>query len=103
MRLCLGKRLLRGQRVRQQGLDAFHRAAAIGTSEDVEVFLDLGASLNLRAEWYGWTALFFAASHDNTDTFRTIVKHSGFDVFESLDGDGWNLLHCCSISAPSAL
>ena len=78
-----------------RGWSAFHRAAAVGTPEDVEIFLQLGASLDLRANWYGWTALFFAASHDNIATFRTLVRHSRSDVYESLDGDGWTLLHCC--------
>ena len=61
----------------------------------MEAFLRLGALLALRAEWYGWTALFFAASHDNVETFQMIVRHSANDVYESLDGDGWTLLHCC--------
>ncbi|KAK0754841.1 ankyrin repeat-containing domain protein [Schizothecium vesticola] len=78
----------------ERGWTAFHRAAAIGTREDVQNFLRLGASLDLRAEWYGWTALFFAASHDNVDTFQAIVEHSRDGIFGILDGDGWTLLHC---------
>lgn len=95
MRLCLAHEFSEVNTCDSRGWSAFHRAAAIGTSEDVEAFLRLGASLDIRAEWYGWTALFFAASHDNVDTFQTIVRHSGPDVYESLDGDGWTLLHCC--------
>lgn len=57
----------------ERGWTAFHRAAAIGTREDVQNFHRLGA------EWYGRTALFFAASHDNVDTLRAIVEHSGSD------------------------
>ncbi|KAI9677133.1 MAG: hypothetical protein M1822_008242 [Bathelium mastoideum] len=95
MRLCLAKDFSEVNACDSRGWSAFHRAAAIGTSEDVESFLRFGASLNLRAEWYGWTALFFAASHDNVETFQTIVRHSAPDVYQSLDGDGWNLLHCC--------
>jgi len=95
MRLCLANEFSEVNTCDSRGWSAFHRAAAIGTPEDVEAFLRLGASLDLRAEWYGWTALFFAASHDNVETFQTIVRHSGADVYESLDGDGWNLLHCC--------
>ncbi|KAI8634383.1 ankyrin repeat-containing domain protein [Xylariaceae sp. FL1651] len=87
-----------------RGWTPFHRAAAVGTAEDVKAFLRLGASLDLRAEWYGWTALFFAASHDNVDTFQAIVEHSGPDILESLDGDGWTLLHCCTyFGAPQVL
>jgi ankyrin repeat protein len=78
-----------------RGWSPFHRAAAIGTAADVEAFMQLGASLNLRTQWYGWTPLFFAASHDNVETFEAIIRHSGSDVYQSLDGDGWNLLHCC--------
>ena len=95
MRMCLANEFAEVNACDSRGWSAFHRAAAVGTSEDVEAFLRLGASLALRAEWYGWTALFFAASHDNIETFRTIVRHSGPDVYESLDGDGWTLLHCC--------
>jgi len=78
-----------------RGWNAFHRAAAVGTVEDVRSFLRLGASLDLRTEWYGWTALFYAASHDNLETFQAIAELSGDGVYNSLDGDGWNLLHCC--------
>ena len=95
MRLCLTNEFSEVNTCDSRGWSAFHRAAAIGTSEDVEAFLRLGASLDLRAQWYGWTALFFAASHDNVETFLTIVQNSGAGVYESLDGDGWNLLHCC--------
>lgn len=95
MRLCLASEFSEVNACDSRGWSAFHRAAAIGTPEDVEAFLRLGASLDLRAEWYGWTALFFAASHDNVETFETIVHHSGTNVYESLDGDGWTLLHCC--------
>ena len=95
MRLCLANEFAEINACDSRGWSAFHRAAAIGTSEDVEAFLRLGAALDLRAEWYGWTALFFAASHDNVATFQTIVRHSSADVYESLDGDGWTLLHCC--------
>ncbi|KAI1444822.1 ankyrin repeat-containing domain protein [Annulohypoxylon stygium] len=95
MRLCLANAFSEVNQCDSRGWTAFHRAAAVGTREDVEDFLRLGASLDLRAEWYGWTALFFAASHDNVEAFQTIVQHSGPNVYESLDGDGWNLLHCC--------
>lgn len=95
MRLCLANEFSEVNSCDSRGWSAFHRAAAIGTSEDVETFLQLGASLDLRANWYGWTALFFAASHDNMATFKTLVSHSQSDVYESLDGDGWTLLHCC--------
>lgn len=62
-------------------------AAAIGTREDVENFLRLGS------RGYAWTVLFFAVSHDNVNTFRAIVEHSGGDgIFRILDGDGWTLL-----------
>ncbi len=94
MRLCLSRGFSEVNSCDSRGWTGLHRAAAIGTAEDVEAFLRLGASLSLRAEWYGWTALFFAVSHDNIDTFQTIVAHSGPDVYESLDGDGWNILHC---------
>ncbi|KAI1421583.1 ankyrin repeat-containing domain protein [Xylaria sp. FL1777] len=104
MRLCAADGFSEVNACDSRGWMPFHRAAAIGTSEDVEAFLKLGASLDLRAEWYGWTALFFAASHDNVDTFQTIVEHSGADVFESLDGDGWTLLHCCTyFGAPNVM
>ncbi|KAK6076173.1 ankyrin unc44 [Seiridium cupressi] len=96
MRLCASDGFSEIHACDSRGWTPFHRAAAVGTSEDVRSFLRLGASLDLRAEWYGWTALFFAASHDNLETFQTIVNHSGAGVFESLDGDGWNLLHCCT-------
>ncbi|KAH6852230.1 ankyrin repeat-containing domain protein [Alternaria alternata] len=95
MRFCLANDFGEVNTCDSRGWSAFHRAAAIGTSDDVETFLKLGASLELRAQWYGWTALFFAASHDNLETFQTIVRHSEPDVYESLDGDGWTLLHCC--------
>ncbi|KFA70720.1 hypothetical protein S40288_07606 [Stachybotrys chartarum IBT 40288] len=96
MRLCLTHDFSEVNSCDSRGWTALHRAAAVGTPEDIETLLKLGASLSLRAEWYGWTALFFAASHDNVKTFQTIVQHSGADVYESLDGDGWNLLHCCT-------
>ena len=95
MAICLANEFAEVNACDSRGWSAFHRAAAVGRPEDVEAFLRLGASLALRAEWYGWTALFFAASHDNVETFQTIVRHSGPDVYESLDGDGWTLLHCC--------
>jgi ankyrin repeat protein len=95
MRFCLANQFGEVNTCDSRGWSAFHRAAAIGTSDDVETFIQLGASLELRAEWYGWTALFFAASHDNVETFQTLARHSGPDVYESLDGDGWTLLHCC--------
>lgn len=95
MRLCLSNEFSEVNACDSRGWSAFQRAAAIGTPEDVEAFLKLGASLDLRAEWYGWTALFFAASHDNVETFQAIVRQSPPDVYESLDGDGWTLLHCC--------
>ncbi|KAI3319325.1 ankyrin repeat-containing domain protein [Xylariaceae sp. AK1471] len=104
MRLCASDGFSEVNACDSRGWTPFHRAAAVGTSEDIEAFLKLGASLDLRAEWYGWTALFFAASHDNLDTFQTIVEHSGADVFESLDGDGWTLLHCCTyFGAPQVM
>ncbi|KAK4184022.1 ankyrin repeat-containing domain protein [Podospora australis] len=95
MRLCLASEFAEIDARDSRGWTAFHRAAAVGTPEDVEAFLHLGASLTLRAEWYGWTALFFAASHDNIETFQIIIQHSGPDAYQSLDGDGWTLLHCC--------
>lgn len=95
MRLCLTSGFSEVNTCDSRGWTAFHRAAAIGTPEDVEAFLRLGASLDLRAEWYGWTPLFFAATHDNVGTFLAITRHLGPDVYESLDGDGWSLLHCC--------
>jgi ankyrin repeat protein len=104
MRLCMAHEFSEINASDDRGWTPFHRAAAIGTSEDVEAFLRLGASLDQRAVWYGWTPLFFAASHDNVETFETIVKHSGSDVYESLDGDGWNLLHCCTyFAAPKVM
>ena len=96
MRLCLTSGFSEVNSCDSRGWTAFHRAAAVGTPEDVEAFLRLGASLDMRAEWYGWTALFFAASHDNIETFQTIIHHSRPDAYESLDGDGWTLLHCCT-------
>lgn len=95
MRLCLTNEFSGVNSCDSRGWSALHRAAAIGTAEDVEAFIQLGGSLDLRADWYGWTALFFAASHDNMATFQTLVRHSRSDVYESLDGDGWTLLHCC--------
>ncbi|KAH7304238.1 ankyrin repeat-containing domain protein [Stachybotrys elegans] len=104
MRLCMAHGFTEVNACDSRGWTAFHRAAAIGTAEDVKAFLLLGASLDLRAEWYGWTALFFAASHDNVETFEAIVKHSGENVYQSLDGDGWNLLHCCTyFDAPNVM
>jgi ankyrin repeat protein len=78
-----------------RGRSAFRRAAPIGAAEDVEAFLQLGGSLDLRADWYGLTALFFATPYDNMATFQALVRRSPGDVYESLDGDGWTLLHCC--------
>ncbi|KAL8840007.1 MAG: hypothetical protein Q9170_001491 [Blastenia crenularia] len=95
MRLCLANDSSEVNACDSRGWSPFQRAAAIGATEDVDAFLRLGASLDLRAEWYGWTALFFATSHDNVETFQTIVQHSPANVYESLDGDGWTLLHCC--------
>jgi ankyrin repeat protein len=95
MRICQANEFSEVNACDDRGWTAFHRAAAVGTSEDVETFLQLGASLDLRAEWYGWTPLFFAASHDNVKTFQTIVQYSGPNVYQSLDGDGWTILHCC--------
>ena len=101
MRFCLANEVAEVNACGSRGWSAFHRAAAIGPPEDVEAFLRLGASLALRAEWYGWTALFFAASHGNVEMFRMILRHSESDVYESLDGDGWTLLLCCiSFGAP---
>lgn len=75
---------------------AFQQATAIiGTAGDINAFLKLGASLDMRAKWYGWSVLSFAASHHNVETFQAIVRQSPPDVYESLDGDGWTLLHCC--------
>ena len=95
MRLYLANDFAEVNACDSRGWFAFYRAVAVGTPQNVEVFLKLGASLSLRAEWYGWTALFFAASHDNVGTFQTIVHYSAADVYQSLDGDGWTLLHCC--------
>ncbi|KAK4207532.1 ankyrin repeat-containing domain protein [Rhypophila decipiens] len=95
MRLLLANNFSEANASDERGWTPFHRAAAIGTPEDVKNFLLLGSSLDQRAEWYGWTALFFAASHDNVETFLTIVGESGAGVYKTLDGDGWNLLHCC--------
>ncbi|KAL8895927.1 MAG: hypothetical protein Q9207_007950 [Kuettlingeria erythrocarpa] len=95
MRLCLANEFAEVNACDSRGWSAFQRAAAIGTPDDVEAFLQLWASLDLRAEWFGWTPLFFSASHDNVGTFETIVRHSPLSVYESLDGDGWTLLHCC--------
>ena len=36
----------------------------------------------------------FAALHDNIEIFLTIVQHFRDRVYETLDGDGWNLLDC---------
>ncbi|KAL2871201.1 ankyrin repeat-containing domain protein [Aspergillus lucknowensis] len=95
MRLCIANEFAEVNACDSRGWTPLHRAAAVGTPDDVEAFLKLGASLEARANWYGWTALFFAASHDNVDAFQTIIRHAGNQAFESLDGDGWNLLHCC--------
>ena len=93
LRLCSAKGFDAVNSTDDRGWAPFHRAAAIGTAEDIEAFVQLGASLDIRTEWYGWTPLFFAASHDNVDTFEAIVRHSPPDVYQALDGDGWNLLH----------
>ncbi|KAF4552588.1 Ankyrin repeat-containing protein 34 [Elsinoe fawcettii] len=77
-----------------RGWCPIHRAAAIGTGEDIEEFIKLGASTEMRTQWYGWTPLFFAASHDNLGTFTALLRYCKADVCEYLDGDGWNLLHC---------
>ncbi|KAI1323574.1 ankyrin repeat-containing domain protein [Xylariaceae sp. FL0255] len=96
MRLCLSSEFSEVIASDSRGWTAFHCAAGVPTPEDIRTFIKLGGSPNLRAEWYGWTPLFFAASHDNVETFKAIVEHSGPDVYGSLDGDGWNLLHCCT-------
>lgn len=88
MRLYLANEFAEVNACDSRGWSASHQAAAISTPENVEAFLRVGASLALRAEWYGWTALFFAASHDNVKIFRIIICHSETDVYESLDGDG---------------
>ncbi len=95
MRLCQANEFNGVNSCDSRGWTPFHRAAAVGTALDIDNFIKLGASLDLSAKWYGWTALFFAASHDNVETFGRIVSHSRSDVFESFDGDGWNLVHCC--------
>lgn len=96
LRLCLSNGFSEVNACDERGWTALHRAAAIGTSADIEAFLKLGASHDQRARWYGWTALFFAASHDNLETFQTLVEHAGGPAaYDCLDGDGWNLLHCC--------
>ena len=104
LRLCSAEQFREVNVTDSRGWSPFHRAAAIGTADDIDAFMQLGASLSLRTQWYGWTPLFFAASHDNVETFEALVRHSGPDVYQSLDGDGWNLLHCCVyFGAPKVL
>lgn len=81
----------------KRGWSPFHRAAAIGNAGDVNMFIKLDALLKLKANWYSWTPLSFAASHDNVETFEEIIRHLALepDAYHSLDKDGWNLLHCC--------
>lgn len=96
LRLCTNNDFRSINSSDERGWTPFHRAAAIGTAEDIEICLKLGASLQMRTEWYGWTPLYFAASHDNLETFNAILDYSGPDILEVLDGDGWNLLHCAT-------
>ena len=94
LRLAVGNAFDRVNATDSRGWFPFHRAAAIGVAADIDAFVQMGASLDQRAEWYGWTPLFFAASHDNIETFSALLSYSKTDVNEVLDGDGWTLLHC---------
>ncbi|KAF2224969.1 ankyrin repeat-containing domain protein [Elsinoe ampelina] len=94
VRMCSAAEFDAVNAVDSRGWAPLHRAAAIGTAGDIDEFVKLGASTGLRTQWYGWTPLFFAASHDNVATFTSLVQHSQIDIRDYLDGDGWNLLHC---------
>jgi hypothetical protein len=78
-----------------RGWAPIHRVAAIGTAEDLRACLRLGASLKTLTNWYGWTPIFFAASHDNVETFNVIAQDEKTNIHHLRDIDGWNLLHCC--------
>ncbi|PSK60515.1 Palmitoyltransferase akr1 [Elsinoe australis] len=94
LRLCSTNSFEAVNSADSRGWSPLHRAAAIGTSEDIDEFIRLGASIDMRTQWYGWTPLFFAASHDNVATFEALLSRTVIDVCNYLDGDGWNLLHC---------
>lgn len=80
----------------EDGLTALHRAAAYGTSQDVQYLLRHGADTSLKTIRHLWTPIFSAVSYDNRETFRellTIEQHSSIPILNQVDLEGWTLLH----------
>ena len=75
------------------GWAAIHRAAAFGTTEDVEMLISLGASVDTAALPLRWNAIFHAVFYGNFSTFSALLLYYDPMIIQATDARGWTLLH----------
>lgn len=76
---------------------ALHRAAALGTAEDVEVLIQYGAEPGICIEKIEWSPLYYSILYRNEQTLRALINSSrGIDINFS-DARGWTPLHVAAM------
>lgn len=72
---------------------ALHRAAALGTSDDIRVMMRCGANPQVLVDGLDWSPLHYATIHDNNSAICELLRPEyGIDV-NSPDIRGWTPLH----------
>ena len=72
---------------------ALHRAAALGTTEDVEVLIQYGAEPGICIEKIEWSPLYYSILYTNEQTLRGLINSSPHLDINSSDARGWTPLH----------
>lgn len=74
------------------GWTALHRAAAWGTSSDINALLRMGTHQSLRTHRLSWMPLTCAVAYRNIETVHALWNDSSNPTDEK-GARGWNLLH----------
>ncbi|MCJ1425172.1 hypothetical protein MMC29_003060 [Sticta canariensis] len=72
---------------------ALHRAAALGTAEDVEVLIRYGAEPGICTEKIEWSPLYYSILYGNEQTLRGLINSSQSLDINSSDSRGWTPFH----------
>jgi ankyrin repeat protein len=86
-----------------KGWTPLHRAAAYGTSKDVEALVQRGANLTLKTFDEQWVPIFVAVNSNNVDTFEQLFYHSTPSCIQDVDVRGWTMLHIAAALGSSKL
>ena len=89
--LCKGFTNINVQSVK--GWTALHRAAAYGTTEDIDLLLQHGGDTLIRTSTFLWPPIFVAAIFGNFETFKVLANIYTGQLTTDADRVGWTLLH----------